>query len=52
VISGLQLTVGLVGGIGFVVESAVGERAAESFVKEQEQERNVDAPGGQAVRAC
>ena len=37
------------GRVEFVVESAVGERAAESFVKEQEQERNVNAPGGQAV---
>ena len=31
------------------MEAAVGERAAEALVEEQEQERDVDAFGGEAV---
>ena len=36
-------------GVGAVVEAAVGERPAESFVEEQEEQRNLDAFGGEAV---
>lgn len=46
---GFQLTVGTMGGIGFVVEAAVGEGTTEGLVEEQEQERDVNAFGGQAV---
>lgn len=49
VIGGFEFAIWPVVGIGFVMESAVGERAAEALVEEQEQERNVDAFGGQAV---
>jgi hypothetical protein len=49
VVSGFQVAVGTIGGIRLVVESAVGERAAEALVKEQEQERDIHAFGGQAV---
>ena len=32
-----------------MVEAAVGERAAEPFVEEQEEQRNLDAFGGETV---
>jgi hypothetical protein len=49
VIGGLQFAVWAFCWIGFVVEAAVGEGATEALVKEQEQERDVNAFGGQAV---
>src|SRR6266581_8158153 len=49
VISGFDLAVRTMGGIGLVVESAVGQRTTEAFVKEQEQKRDVHAFGGEAV---
>jgi hypothetical protein len=42
VIGCFEFAVGLFGQIRFVMESAVGEGAAEAFVKEQEQERDVN----------
>jgi hypothetical protein len=46
---GLQFAVWPFCRIGFVVKAAVGERTAEALVEEKEQERDVDAFGGQAV---
>jgi len=37
------------GGIGFVMKAAVGQRAAEAFVEEQEQKRDLEAFRRQAV---
>lgn len=48
-IRGFELAVWRVHGIWFVVEAAVGEGAAESFMEEQKQERNVNAFGRQSV---
>ena len=39
----------LLGRVGFVMETAVGERTAEALVEEQEEERDVNAFGCQAV---
>src|SRR6266478_7673721 len=36
-------------GVGAVMEAAVGERAAEAFVEEQEEQRNLNPFGGEAV---
>jgi hypothetical protein len=36
-------------GVGTVVEAAIGERAAEPFVKEQEEERDLNAFGGETI---
>jgi hypothetical protein len=49
VAGGFEFAVGLVVRMGFVMEAAVGERATEALVEEQEQKRNVDALAGQAV---
>ena len=38
VIGGFEAAVGLVAGVGLVVEAAVGEGAAEAFVKEEEEQ--------------
>jgi hypothetical protein len=52
-IHGFELAIGLVVRIGFVMEAAVGERTAEAFVEEQEQERDVNAFGPQTpVQIC
>jgi hypothetical protein len=39
-------------GVGSMVESAVGEGSAQSFVKEEEQESNLHAFGREAVRVA
>ena len=49
VIGGFEFTVGLIGRIRLVVESAVGEGTAEALVEEQEQERDVNSFRGQPV---
>jgi hypothetical protein len=49
VIGGFEFAVGLLGRIGLVMEAAVGEGAAEALVEEQEEERDVNAFGGQPV---
>ena len=49
VICGFQFTGRLMTGDGAVVETAVCERTAESFVEEEEQQRNLDAFWGEAV---
>ena len=49
VVGGFELAGRLVMGVGAMVEAAVGERAAEPFVKEQEEQGDLDAFGGEAV---
>jgi hypothetical protein len=49
VIRGFELAVWRVRRIWLVVEAAIGEGAAESFMEEQKQERNVNAFGRQPV---
>ena len=49
VICGFQFTLRLVTGDRPVVEAAVGEWTAEPFVKEEKQQRNLDAFWGEAV---
>ncbi len=48
-ISGFEFAVGAVRRVGLVVETAVGQRPAEALVEEQEQERELDALGGELV---
>jgi len=43
VIGGLEFAVGCVGWVGSVVKAAVGQGTAEAFMKEEEQERDLDA---------
>ena len=43
VVSGFQFAIGAMCRIGFVVKLAVGQRATEAFVEEQEQERHLNA---------
>ena len=45
----LEAAVGSMSGIGLVMEAAVGEGAAQPFVKEEEQESNLHAFCGEAV---
>ena len=45
VVGGFELTGRLVLGVGAVVEAAIGERAAQGFVEEQEEERDLNAFG-------
>jgi len=49
VICGFEFAVRAAVRIGLVMEAAVGERATEALVEEQEQERDVNAFSGQAV---
>ena len=49
VIGGLQLGVGLMGRIGFVMKAAVGKWATETLVEEEEQEGYLDAFGSKPV---
>jgi hypothetical protein len=49
VIGGFQFAVWFAFREGFMVEAAVGEWSAEAFVEEQEEQRDVNALGGQAV---
>ena len=48
-VSGFEFAIGAVCRIGLVVKVAVSQRAAESLVEEQEQERHLNAFGGEAV---
>ena len=43
VVSGFEFAGRLVSGIGPVVKAAVGEGSAEPFVKEQKEQRDLDA---------
>ena len=49
VVGGFELAGRLVMGVGAVVEAAVGERAAETFVEEQKEQRNLNPLGGETV---
>src|SRR5882757_10137524 len=49
VVGGFELAGRLVMGVGAVMEAAVGERAAEPFVEEEEEQRNLNPLGGQTV---
>jgi hypothetical protein len=49
VVGGLEYAVWPFDRIGSVVEAAVGKRTTEALVEEQEQERDVNTLGGQAV---
>jgi hypothetical protein len=42
VAGGFEFAGRLVSGVGAVMEAAVGERAAESLVEEQEEQRHLD----------
>src|SRR6202007_3443109 len=48
-IGGFELAGRLVMGVRAVVKAAVGERAAEPFVKEQEEQGDLNAFGGETV---
>jgi len=49
VVGGFEPAVRLVTGIWLVVEAAVGEGAAEAFVKEEKEERDLGSLWGEAV---
>ena len=49
VVGGFELAGRLVMRVGAVVEAAVGERAAEPFVKEQKEQRNLNPLGSETV---
>ena len=49
VIGRLEPAVGSMLGIGLMMEAAVGERSAQTFVKEQEEQRDLTPFGGEAV---
>src|SRR6476661_4514119 len=48
-IGGFEAAVGSVLGIGAMVEAAVGERSAQPFMEQQEEQRDLDAFSGEAV---
>jgi len=49
VVSGFEFAGRLVSGVGPVVKAAVGEGSAEPFVKEQQEQRDLDAFRGEPV---
>src|SRR5208337_1813292 len=49
VIGGFEAAGGTVFGIGAMMEAAVGERSAQPFMEEQEEQRDLDALCGEAV---
>ena len=49
VVSGLEFRVGPMGGIGFVMKTAVGQWSAKAFVKEEKQQCDLDSLGGEVV---
>lgn len=48
-VSGFEFAVGAKCGVGLVMEAAVGQRTAEAFMKEQQQERNLGAFGSELI---
>ena len=48
-VGGFELAGRLMMGVGAVMEAAVGERAAETFVEEQKEQRNLNPLGGETV---
>jgi len=49
VVCGFEFAIGPMRGIGFVMKAAVGQRTAETFVKKQEQESDLEAFSREAV---
>ena len=49
VVGGFELAGRLMMGVGAVMEAAVGEWAAETFVEEQKEQRNLNPLGGETV---
>ena len=49
VVGGFEFAGRRVLGVGTVVEAAIGERAAQAFVEEQEEERDLNAFGGETI---
>ena len=49
VVGGFKFAVGAVNGIGLMMETAVGQGAAQALVEEQEQERGLEAFVGETV---
>ena len=49
VVGGFELAGRLVLGVGAVVEAAIGERAAQPFVEEQKEQRNLNPFGGETI---
>ena len=48
-IGGFEFALGLMGRVGTVMETAVSKRAAQALVEKQEQQRDLNAFGGEAV---
>ena len=48
-VSGFEFAVGAVRWVGLVVETAVGQRSTEAFVKEQKEQRDLDTFCGEPV---
>ncbi len=49
VVGGFEFAGGAMGGVGAMMETAVGQGTAQAFVKENEEQGNLDAFDGQAV---
>ena len=49
VVGGFEFAGRLVLGVGAVVEAAIGERAAQPFVKEEKEQRNLNPFGGETI---
>ena len=49
VVGGFEFAGGAMGGVGRMMETAVGQWTAQALVKEQEEQGNLDAFYGQAV---
>ena len=49
VVGGFEFAGRLVLGVGTVVEAAIGERAAQAFVEEQEEQRDLNAFRGETI---
>ena len=49
VVGGFEFAGRLVLGVETVVEAAIGERAAQAFVEEQEEERDLNPFGGETI---
>ena len=49
VVGGFEFAGRLVLGVGAVVEAAIGERAAQPFVEEEKEQRNLNPFGGETI---
>ncbi len=48
-VGGFELAGRLMLGVGVVVEAAIGERAAQPFVEEEKEQRNLNPFGGETI---